>query len=107
MSYVPKRPSARADVNDWICDYQEAMWAWWVDLNPSWRKGKKQDRLTKPKNHGDWSPLHHTGVNGLLTVLKGLKWFFEMEEKPKGSARWRVMLEDVEWALKGLLNQFG
>ncbi|KAL1738232.1 hypothetical protein HDZ31DRAFT_51307 [Schizophyllum fasciatum] len=106
VTYVPKRPSARADIGDWICDFQEAMWGWWIELNPSWRKSKKHDKLLKPKAHGDWSPLHRTGQNGLLSVIKGLKWLFEMEEKPAGSARWHVLFDDVNWALRGMLEQF-
>ncbi|KAL1738776.1 hypothetical protein HDZ31DRAFT_50461, partial [Schizophyllum fasciatum] len=106
VNYAPKRPSSRAEVDDWICDYQETMWAWWMELNPSWRRGKKRNHLLKPKNPGDWSPLHRTGQNGLLTVLKGLKWFFEMEQKPQGSPRWRAFADDVEWVLQGLLQQF-
>ncbi|TRM60910.1 hypothetical protein BD626DRAFT_538450 [Schizophyllum amplum] len=107
VKYLPPRPSGSAEVSEWISDFQDGMWAWWYEVNPSWRKGNTGNRLLKPKVSGDWAPLHHTRPNGLLSVLKGLKWLFEMENVRKGSKKWCTLMDDVEYAFENLLEQFG
>ena len=72
------------------------------------RTGKVGSSSTKkPRGKkGDLASLHCTGQNGLLSVLKGLQWLYEMERIPEGSKDWLSLVDDVHWVLEGLKSQF-
>ncbi|TRM56367.1 hypothetical protein BD626DRAFT_414108, partial [Schizophyllum amplum] len=99
--YKPVAPKKKSDVDDWICDFKDAIWAWWSDINPSWRERDK-GRVVPCRGEGDFSGLCCTGQNGLLSVLKCLKWLFDMEKAPNGSEDWRTLVDDVRWVLERL-----
>ncbi|KAI5823235.1 hypothetical protein K523DRAFT_255519, partial [Schizophyllum commune Tattone D] len=63
------------------------------------------------RGDGDLSSLYCTGQNGLVSLVKRLKWWWEIledpliDEKERGRAEWREAVDDVAWTLKLLLEQ--
>ena len=101
-SYAPK-PGKKQPIQDFVEDWAAAMWAWWSDINPPWRKREK-DGMVAGRQRGDWTSLDCGGPNSHLNVLQGLKWWFDMEGKPEGSALWLKLVKDVQWVLASVLK---
>ncbi|KAL1711358.1 hypothetical protein EV715DRAFT_298213 [Schizophyllum commune] len=103
--YAPTHPESQPR-EDFVDDWRSAMWAWWSAVNPKSRPRDKSGRVGERCEPVDWADLRCHGPNGLLSVLKGLKWWFDMECEPEGGAEWRAIVGDVQYALDGLLSQF-
>ncbi|KAL1689037.1 hypothetical protein GGG16DRAFT_58633 [Schizophyllum commune] len=89
---------------DFTDDWRGAMWGWWSAINPASRPRDKAGRLGDRQGQVDWTPLDCRGPNGHLSVLKGLKWWFDMEGESEGSDAWLDIVDDVQFALDGLLK---
>ncbi|KAL1714112.1 hypothetical protein EV715DRAFT_295471 [Schizophyllum commune] len=103
VAYAPKVPK-NVPPQDFLDDWKTSMWQWWSELNPPWRT-RLVDGKVSGREAGDWSKLDCRGVNGHLSVLKGLAWWFELEGKPEGSRAWQEIVEDVQWVLERVLQQ--
>ncbi|KAJ8481558.1 hypothetical protein ONZ45_g15277 [Pleurotus djamor] len=70
-----KHPLSRpADIKDPVA-FGEKWWAWWININPSWRRTKNGKSLKRSRS-GLWEEdLPVTGLNGILSVIAGL-WFW-------------------------------
>ncbi|KAL1743890.1 hypothetical protein HDZ31DRAFT_39926 [Schizophyllum fasciatum] len=102
-SYAPTRPSNQPP-EDFLDDWRNAMRGWWSAINPKSRRRDKSGIVGKHRTDTDWSCMHYHGPNGFLSILKGLKWWFDMEGKAEGGAEWLEILDDVQFALGGLLK---
>ncbi|KAJ3759306.1 hypothetical protein F5878DRAFT_496236, partial [Lentinula raphanica] len=61
-----------------IEDFAARMWAWWVCLQPEWRKlGEDKRPLPVERFGDDWTSLDIHGNNGWLSLLAGLRWWGE------------------------------
>ncbi|KAJ7621441.1 hypothetical protein FB45DRAFT_707048, partial [Roridomyces roridus] len=72
-------------------------WAWWVQINPSWRK--KAGTLVQ-EGTGSWDELNKPGMNGLLNVLACLRWWDAVVETKQQRDEWDRAVADVRWALE-------
>ncbi|GJF00733.1 hypothetical protein PsYK624_170330 [Phanerochaete sordida] len=66
---------------------------WWDNLNPQWRH--RVDGQLVPGGSGDWSCMVVKGINGLLSVVSGLRGY----QKAVDEEQWLVLLRDVRWVL--------
>ncbi|KAJ7015760.1 hypothetical protein C8F04DRAFT_985006, partial [Mycena alexandri] len=77
-------------------------WVWWVSINPAWRE-RVGDRLAKA-GEGDWKSVAQTGPNGMLNVLICLRWWYDtLKNDASEIVKWKEAVDDVEWAMKGIL----
>ncbi|KAI5836573.1 uncharacterized protein SCHCODRAFT_01111296 [Schizophyllum commune H4-8] len=65
------------------------------------------DAFTLRREAGDWSVLYCTGANGLVSIVKCMKWWWEMldevDEQPGDRDEWRAAAADVAWTFKQVL----
>ncbi|KAJ7797395.1 hypothetical protein B0H14DRAFT_2619008 [Mycena olivaceomarginata] len=101
-----KRPK---EVKDWVSrarnhtpviDDAESLgkswWAWWIDINPGWR------RQTRPllRGTGPLESLDLYGQKGFLNVLMVLKWW--RDTMSIASPDWEQGIAEVTWVLQQL-----
>ncbi|KAI5890880.1 uncharacterized protein SCHCODRAFT_02734338 [Schizophyllum commune H4-8] len=104
-TFAPQVP-ANTPPEDFLDDWKASIWRWWSSLNPQWRQRNTDGKVGKGRGTaGDWLCLHYPGLNGHLSVLKGVKWWFDLEGNPGGSRSWLELVEDIQWALDGVLKQ--
>ncbi|KAL1740801.1 hypothetical protein HDZ31DRAFT_76635 [Schizophyllum fasciatum] len=104
-SYMPQPPDNQPS-EDFADDWATSMWAWWSSLNPRWHKRNVDGKVSwADKKGGSWLDLYYPGLNGILSVLKGIMWWFELEGKPRGSRAWLELVYDAQWALEGVLHE--
>ncbi|KAJ7714047.1 hypothetical protein DFH07DRAFT_763156 [Mycena maculata] len=84
--------------------FSNEWWVWWADLNPGWRK---RDGELVREGTGRWEALRHPGQNGFLNVLVCLKWWHEKLETDAERDEWDRAVDDVLWALEGILGYVG
>ncbi|KAJ7823357.1 hypothetical protein B0H13DRAFT_1919662 [Mycena leptocephala] len=72
---------------------------WWMGLNPEWRV--QGDVLLKEVK-GPVESLRKPGANGFLSVLTGLKWWWE---GMGATEEWIATFEDVMWAMSAVLGK--
>ena len=61
---------------DSLVDFAKNFWAWWLQLQPSWRQVTTKDQLEPVRASGDdWQTLDKFGNNGWVCVIVSLKWW--------------------------------
>ncbi|KAJ3759293.1 hypothetical protein EV361DRAFT_779904, partial [Lentinula raphanica] len=88
-----------------INDFAERMRAWWVYLQPGWRKLGEDNRPLPVERFGDdWTTLNIHGTNGWLSLLAGLKWWGEsLARHNEQNGDWLELIEDMAKMLDGLI----
>ncbi|KAK6968966.1 hypothetical protein R3P38DRAFT_3337357 [Favolaschia claudopus] len=79
--------------------FGETWWAWWVDINPSWR-GDKRPLNRDAEAGGGWDSVDLYGHNGFLNVLMALKWW--RDAMSNASPDWEDAVDDVAWVLSAM-----
>jgi hypothetical protein len=77
-----------------VADYARRWLAWWLAMQPSSRKVEGQE-LPSPLQEGtkkDVMSLKKAGLNGLVVLLVGLKWWAPLRGKDR---RWGAVVDDV------------
>ncbi|KAJ7159880.1 hypothetical protein C8R43DRAFT_881611 [Mycena crocata] len=91
-----------------VAKYAEQFMLWWDELQPEWRKRKKDGgwefggdvAYGKPD---EWGELDVPGQNGCLSVVAGLYiWGTCDNQSADVTARWELAVLDVTWMLEGL-----
>ncbi|KAJ7576309.1 hypothetical protein C8J56DRAFT_800375 [Mycena floridula] len=90
---IPKVTDAATFGKEW--------WDWWTEVNPGWCE-KKETGLYECEGEGSWDVLMVSGINGFLSVLACLHWWFAAGRK--SDALWSQVLVDVTWVLDCLLE---
>ena len=86
------------------------MRTWWARINPTWRTSPTAAgaAFALRRVDGDWSCMLCTGQNGLISVVKCMKWWWEMigevDEQPGDRDKWRAAAADVAWAFEQVLK---
>lgn len=95
IKYARKKKPAIEDLDKFVVEWK----GWWMGLNPKWRV--QGDVLLKEVK-GPVESLRKPGANGFLSVLTGLKWWWE----GKGATEeWIATFEDVTWAMSAVLGK--
>jgi hypothetical protein len=76
-------------------EFGQSWWAWWVDINPSWRGN---ERPLTCGNDSSWDEMDLYGQNGFLNVLMSLKWWQDATDAESGN--WREAVDEVTWVLR-------
>ncbi|KAL1741831.1 hypothetical protein HDZ31DRAFT_44591, partial [Schizophyllum fasciatum] len=90
--------------------FRHDMRIWWAHINPTWRTSPTAagTAFALRRVDGDWCCMHCTGQNGLISVVKCMKWWWEMigevDEQPGDRNEWRAAADDVAWAFKQVLK---
>ncbi|KAF8134663.1 hypothetical protein K438DRAFT_1640780, partial [Mycena galopus ATCC 62051] len=92
-AWVQRARTGTPDIKD-VQRFTQEWAAWWVDINPVWRK----TTLPMAKKNGPWEYMDLPGPNGFLNVLMCLKWW--RERLDKDSDEWTSAVDDVTWVLK-------
>ncbi|KAL1725058.1 hypothetical protein EV714DRAFT_240257 [Schizophyllum commune] len=86
------------------------MRTWWARINPTWHTSPTAAgaAFALRRVDGDWSCMLCTGQNGLISVVKCMKWWWEMigevDEQPGDRDEWRAAAADVAWAFEQVLK---
>ncbi|KAJ7017584.1 hypothetical protein C8F04DRAFT_883777, partial [Mycena alexandri] len=101
-----KRPK---EVGDWVArarnhtptissadELGNRWWAWWIDINPSWRAEGGRPMIRKSRQA--WKTMDIGGQNGFLNVLMVLKWW--RDAMRVASPDWEEAVGDVTWVLQ-------
>ncbi|KAL1698449.1 hypothetical protein EV121DRAFT_297180 [Schizophyllum commune] len=87
--------------------FREDMKAWWHAINPDWRP--RSTSFSLGRGEGDWSKLFCPGQNGLISVVKCLKWWWELleeiDEIADDRAQWFDAVDEVTYTLGELYEQ--
>lgn len=88
--------------------FRHEMKNWWANINPTWRRALGADSFPLQRGSGDWSHMHKTGKNGLVSVVKCIKWWWEMleevDEQSGDRDEWRAAAADVAWTFEQVLQ---
>ncbi|KAL0570383.1 SERTA domain-containing protein 3 [Marasmius crinis-equi] len=95
-------------------------WAWWEELQPDWRGFDNDGRPDLPEAYiqdGSWKSLRICGTNGLTSVLVALAYTAvqlarlptpktgrDKKEQSQAFLDWTAAVNDVEYALDGMLT---
>ncbi|TRM56353.1 hypothetical protein BD626DRAFT_357867, partial [Schizophyllum amplum] len=80
MGYIQEEGQTDEDAASLGFDkFRSDMKTWWHNLNPEWRK-KDDSHFELAREAGDFSQLYYPGINGLVTLVKSLKWWWEAIE---------------------------
>ncbi|KAL1698372.1 hypothetical protein EV121DRAFT_218278 [Schizophyllum commune] len=86
--------------------FRKNMSLWWRNINPTWRESTPSFALAR--HDGDWAALYRPGKNGLISVVKCMKWWWDLledvDEEESDRSEWRAALEDVIWTFEQVLN---
>ncbi|KAL1657905.1 hypothetical protein GGF50DRAFT_92967, partial [Schizophyllum commune] len=85
-----------------------AWWAWYIKLVPSWREEDEEGRLDDfTEFGGDVGKLDVPGVNGVLSLIFGLKWVGQalkvngnVDERVRTDSSWQRAIVDLTKMLK-------
>jgi hypothetical protein len=99
-----KSPKYQPDI-DQPSEFGATWKQWWINMQPSWRKGESLLTRTLPENvDWDWETLSHGGLKGLLLVVMTLSWWISAT---KGDSEFdlelRNAIDDVKWVLGELV----
>ncbi|KAL1724920.1 hypothetical protein EV714DRAFT_240358 [Schizophyllum commune] len=115
--YVPdllasRKPDESEDdaANAAYDEFRHAFQEWWHHINPPWRLALSSSMaFALDRRDGDWSPLYRPGKNGLISVVKCLKWWWDLlldvDEEEGDREVWREAVEEVAWTFEQVLNQ--
>ncbi|KAJ7064155.1 hypothetical protein C8F01DRAFT_945107, partial [Mycena amicta] len=83
-------------------EFSKAFWAWWMEIQPSWRQVTMEGRPGNAERKGEsWGGLlEWPGPNGFLGVLTCLRWWAEKLDKHAECPEWLDIVEDVMWVLE-------
>ncbi|KAL1749895.1 hypothetical protein FB107DRAFT_224774, partial [Schizophyllum commune] len=90
--------------------FRADMARWWYQVNPDWRE-RSGAGFVLTRGDGDLSGLFCTGQNGLVSVVKCLKFWWEMfddpslEEQEPDRREWMMAADDVAWTFEKLHEQ--
>ena len=74
--------------------------AWWKSVQPDWRRADSNGNLIR--QDGDWGNIHHSGANGLLSVVAALFFWGKCVRGTPACAAWRKALDDVLFVFEQL-----
>ncbi|KAL1740790.1 hypothetical protein HDZ31DRAFT_24614, partial [Schizophyllum fasciatum] len=82
--------------------FRDDMRLWWHHINPKWRLPTATFALER--GEGDWSSLFCSGKNGLVSVVKCVKWWWDLlddvDEEDDDRDEWRLAVEEVAWVFE-------
>jgi hypothetical protein len=99
------RIPAGLDGEDEREDFYEAVIAWWLEVNPPWRKEGVENAKEfeahglQQRGGGNLDGLP-SGLNGLTSILACLAWWYRLAEAEEAAPRWNRLVEDVTWVLR-------
>ncbi|KAJ7575799.1 hypothetical protein C8J56DRAFT_801068 [Mycena floridula] len=77
-------------------------WDWWIHVNTDWRTRSDNRRLVQ-EGEGSWDCLTISGVNGLLSALMCLRWWFLADVKTGSDDSWTEAVAEMTWVLEAML----
>nr|GAT42824.1 predicted protein [Mycena chlorophos] len=82
-------------------EFGEAVWAWWLAVNPQWRVGSDGKTLAQSREQeGGWMELQWLGPNGFQSFLACLVWWGDkVVGKPQHNESWLALVKDMQWVL--------
>jgi hypothetical protein len=79
--------------------------AWWVTMQPPWRKGESLVKTLPADGDWDWEPILRGGSNGLSMVVAALSWWVSaMGSNNQHGLDLMAAIEDVSWVLSELVT---
>jgi hypothetical protein len=83
-------------------EFGVAWMAWWVNMQPPWRKRESLVK-TLPAD-GDWEPIIRGGSNGLSLVVAALSWWISaVQPNDQHGLDLSAAIEDVSWVFSELV----
>lgn len=82
--------------------FEHEFWAWWVSIQPKWRKIKAG--TTVRVISGGWDALNVPGANGWPSIVAALFfWGHQLRSTKAGLSSWNLAVDDVCWVLQQLV----
>ncbi|KAJ7576769.1 hypothetical protein C8J56DRAFT_799289 [Mycena floridula] len=82
--------------------FAKKWWQWWIGVNPEWRS--ETDRVLNRNRTGSWDALDISGINGFLSPLMCLRWWFEAGTEVNKDPLWAWAVSDIAWVIEHLLD---
>ncbi|KAJ7599574.1 hypothetical protein C8J56DRAFT_770228, partial [Mycena floridula] len=81
--------------------FRKKWWSWWKLLNPDWHTSN-EDGTLKQEGEGPWDSLMVSGMNGLLSPLMCLRWWFSAEVETVNA--WEEAVAEMRWVLQSMTD---
>ncbi|KAJ7590354.1 hypothetical protein C8J56DRAFT_715936, partial [Mycena floridula] len=81
-----------------VTAFGKRWWDWWIYVNPDWRTRTSDGRL-KREGEGSWECLTISGLNGFLSALMCLRWWFLADVKRESNDSWTEAVAEMTWVL--------
>ncbi|KAJ7593178.1 hypothetical protein C8J56DRAFT_779475, partial [Mycena floridula] len=78
-------------------------WSWWALVNPEWRIKSKRGWLERA-GEGSWEVLMISGLNGLLSPLMCLRWWFSVGSEMEKDDAWVEAVAEMTWVLQCMMK---